>query len=248
MKKTMVYAALFCAMTLGSCRQQAPAPAGDGAAQASRSDSAQGLDRCNVQVGSVGFTHALNGADSCATVGPGAVLRLSSRAKSDIFCDPNGKLTSSTLPILLTPVDNTKPFTLTAKVTPGFTDEGLYNAADLFVYASDTLWQKLCYEQDERGNHRIVTVRTRGTSDDNNHQQLDVPAVYLRLSSDAKTLASYYSFDKKEWYMVRLYENYYPAQIWVGLASQCPTAGVCTSFFEEISLEQKSVGDFRTGN
>lgn len=248
MKKTIVYAALLGALTLSGCRPQTAGQAGDATAEAPRDDNGAVLSQCKVQVGNIVFTHALNGADSSATVDPGDVLRLSSTERSDIFCDPNGKLTSSTLPILLTAVDNTKPFTLTAKVTPGFTDEGLYNAADLFVYANDTLWQKLCYEQDERGNHRIVTVRTRGTSDDNNHQQLDVPAVYLRLSSDAKTLASYYSFDKKEWHMVRLYENYYPAQIWVGLASQCPTAGVCTSLFEEISLEQTSVGDFRTGD
>lgn len=30
---------------------------------------------------------------------------------------------------------------LTAKVTPGFTDEGLYFAGVLFLYGSDTLWQ-----------------------------------------------------------------------------------------------------------
>ena len=46
-----------------------------------------------------------------------------------------------------------QPFTLIAKVTPEFTAEGLYNAADLFVYSCDSLWQKLAFEQDEYGNH-----------------------------------------------------------------------------------------------
>ncbi len=99
---------------------------------------------------------------------------------------------------------------------------GTYNAADLFVYANDTLWQKFAFEQDERGNHRIVTVRTQGTSDDNNHERLTVPSVYLKISSDTHTIASYYSLDQKEWQMVRLYKNYYPDKIWVGIASQCP--------------------------
>lgn len=99
--------------------------------------------------------------------------------------------------MLLIPTDNTKPFTLTAKVTPEFTSDGLYNAADLFVYVNDTLWQKLAFEQDEYGNHRIVTVRTQGTSDDNNHDKIDAKSVYMKISSDTRTIASYYSLDKK---------------------------------------------------
>ena len=165
----------------------------------------------------------------------------------DFFSDPNGKLSNTTLPILLVPVENTKPFTLIAKVTPEFTTEGLYNAADLFVYSCDSLWQKLAFEQDEYGNHRIVTVRTQGTSDDNNHDKLDVSSVYLKISSDTKTIASYYSIDKKRWNMVRLYKNCYPKNIYLGISSQCPQKGSCTSRFEEISLSHDNVSDFRLG-
>ena len=132
-------------------------------------------------------------------------------------------------------------------VTPEFTTEGLYNAADLFVYSCDSLWQKLAFEQDEYGNHRIVTVRTQGTSDDNNHDKLDVSSVYLKISSDTKTIASYYSIDKKRWNMVRLYKNYYPNNIYLGISSQCPQKGSCTSRFEEISLSHDNVSDFRLG-
>ena len=111
-------------------------------------------------------------------------------------------------------MDNAKPFTLQAKVTPEFTKERLYNAADLFVYANDTLWQKLAFEQDEFGNHRVVSVRTNGTSDDNNHDKQIVTSLYLKISSDTRTIASYYSLDKKEWHMVRLYKNDYPSKLY----------------------------------
>ena len=176
-----------------------------------------------------------------------AFLNLAVRKSVTFFRDPNGSV-SDNAPILLSTIDNTKPFTFTAKITPGFTKEGTYNAADIFVYANDTLWHKLAFEQDERGNHRIVTVRTVGTSDDNNHEKLDSASVYLRFSSDTRTLASYYSFDKQEWYMVRLYKNNYPDSLLVGISSQCPKTGICKSVFEDISLEQKSVTDFRMGN
>lgn len=203
---------------------------------------------CNIQLGDVTFTQALNGADSCVSLLADGVLEFRCPEGLDYFSDPNeGKLSNNTLPVLLIPTDNTKPFTFTAKLTPGFTPEGLYNAADLFVYVNDSLWQKLAFEQDEYGNHRIVSVRTQGTSDDNNHDKIDAQSVYLKISSDTQTIASYYSLDKKEWHMVRLYRNYYPEQIYLGISSQCPQRGECVSLIEEVTLSSDNVGDFRMG-
>ena len=115
------------------------------------------------------------------------------------------------------------------------------------MYVNDTLWQKLAFEQDEYGNHRIVTVRTQGTSDDKNHDKIDAKSVYMKISSDTRTIASYYSLDKKEWHMVRLYRNEYPDQIYLGISSQCPQHGGCTSIIEDITLSHDNVGDFRMG-
>lgn len=206
------------------------------------------IQECKVQVGELTFTHAINGADTCVSLPEDGTLEFYCREGLDFFCDPNnGNLSNNNLPILLIPIDNTRSFTLTAKVTPEFTPEGLYNAADLFVYSNDTLWQKLAFEQDEYGNHRIVSVRTQGTSDDNNHDKIDAESVYLKISSDTQTLASYYSLDKKEWHMVRLYRNYYPRHIYLGISSQCPQKGSCRSRIEDISLSHDNVGDFRMG-
>ena len=187
---------------------------------------------CKISAGNITFTNAINGAENCVKLLDDGALEFHCAEGLDFFSDPNGKLSNTTLPILLVPVENTKPFTLIAKVTPEFTTEGLYNAADLFVYSC---------------NHRIVTVRTQGTSDDNNHDKLDVSSVYLKISSDTKTIASYYSIDKKRWNMVRLYKNCYPKNIYLGISSQCPQKGSCTSRFEEISLSHDNVSDFRLG-
>lgn len=249
MNKTMIFLALIMGgLATQSCQQKVKEQTVAETPVAESTATITNLTECQVRIGSLTFTHAFNGADTCVTVKGNDKLELYGTEGKDFFIDPNGKLSNNTLPILLTELDNTKPFTFVAKVTPEFTPEGIYNAADLIVFANDTLWQKLCYEQDERGGHRIVTVRTQGTSDDNNHELLNVPSVYLKLSSDTRTLASYYSLDKKEWHMVRLYKNYYPSKIWLGIASQCPQDGKCTSLFEEISLEQASVSDFRMGD
>jgi len=202
---------------------------------------------CDIKLSSIHFTKAVNGADSLIKTEANEKVIFKAGEKSDYFSDPDGKLSNNTAPMLLSKVDNTKPFTLTAKVTPDFTEKGLYNAGVLYLYVNDSFYQKFCFEQDERGNHRVVTVRTMGTSDDNNHDVVKQPSIYMKISSDTKTVASYYSLDKKNWQMVRLYKNNYPKEIWTGISTQCPVDKGTQSIFEEINLEEKSVSDFRLG-
>ena len=202
---------------------------------------------CDIKLSSIHFTKAVNGADTLIKTEANEKVIFKAGEKSDYFSDPDGKLSNTTAPMLLSEVDNTKPFTLTAKVTPEFTEKGLYNAGVLYIYVNDSFYQKFCFEQDERGNHRVVTVRTMGTSDDNNHDIVKQPFVYMKISSDTKTVASYYSLDKKNWQMVRLYKNNYPKKIWMGISTQCPVDKGTQSIFEEINLEEKSVSDFRLG-
>lgn len=194
------------------------------------------------------FTHSRLEAEKYVSQHSEQQMKICCPAVTDIFCDPNGKISNNSLPMLLCAVDNTKPFTLQAKVTSGFTPEGLYNAADLLVFAHDTLWQKLCFEQDDYGHHRIVSVRTDGTSDDCNHDPHDVSSLYLKISSDTHTVGCYYSLNGKDWVMVRVSKNIYPQQLFVGIASQCPSKGECCSTFAELGLDTANVSDFRTGS
>lgn len=203
---------------------------------------------CDLTISGIHFTRALNGADTLVTVADDGEVIFRALEKQDYFCDPDGKLSNNTAPVLLTEIDNTKPFTLQARIRPGFTESGLYNAGVLYLYVHDNLWQKFCFEQDERGRHRVVTVRTIGTSDDNNHDVVSTQDyVYFKYSSDTHTVASYYSLDGKEWQMVRLYRNDYPDRLWVGISNQCPTDTGSVSHFTEMSLTQAAVSDFRMG-
>nr|WP_294781014.1 DUF1349 domain-containing protein [uncultured Flavobacterium sp.] len=202
---------------------------------------------CDIKLSNIHFTKAVNGADTLIKKEANEKIVFKAGEKSDYFSDPDGKLSNTTAPMLLAKVDNTKPFMLVSKVTPQFTEKGLYNAGVLYIYVNDSFYQKFCFEQDERGNQRVVTVRTMGTSDDNNHDVVKEPTVYMKISSDTKTVASYYSLDKKNWQMVRLYKNNYPKEIWMGISTQCPVDKGTQSIFEEINLEEKSVSDFRLG-
>ncbi|MCH5718507.1 DUF1349 domain-containing protein [Niabella hibiscisoli] len=155
------------------------------------------LADADIRIGNARFDKSLNNAAELIKVDSSGEVLFRVGAKKDFFSDPDGKLSNNSAPILLSSVDNTKPFTLTAKVTPQFTANGTYNAGVLYIYSSKDLYQKFCFEQDESGDHRVVSVRTVGTSDDNNHDLIPQKYVYMKLSSDTKTVGSYYSLDNK---------------------------------------------------
>jgi hypothetical protein len=201
-------------------------------------------DECSVKVSGVEFTKSLNGAKATATV-EGEKLVLKSNAKCDNFNDPDGKLSNSTAPVLLTRIDNTKPFTFIAKVTPTFIDT--YDAGAMYIFLNPKLWFKYAFERDERQKTRIVTVRTVETSDDNNHDVIDYASVYMKISSDVKIIGFYYSLDKENWQLVRLFKNDYPEELWAGLSAQSPIGDGTNVTFEECSLTQSSITDFRMG-
>jgi uncharacterized protein len=203
-----------------------------------------GTETCLLELPGITFTRSLNGAAAHVKVHRGRVT-LASEARRDNFIDPEGKLPNNTAPLLLAPVDNEHPFTLTARVTPAFVTT--YDAGALYIYVRADLWLKMAMEMDERGRTRIVTVRTIGTSDDNNHDVITTPGVTMKISSDTKTVGFYYSLDERDWQLVRLFKNDYPAAIWVGISAQSPLGDGTSAVFDEITLSRHSVTDVRLG-
>ncbi len=200
--------------------------------------------KTEIQLPGITFNRALNGAEANARV-EDRRLTLRSDARRDNFRDPDGKLSNNTAPLLLTEVDNTQPFTLTARVTPTFLKT--YDAGALYIYVREDLWLKMAMEMDERQKTRMVSVRTIGTSDDNNHDVVEAKSVYMKISSDTKTVGFYYSLDSKSWQLIRLFRNDYPAAIWVGISTQSPLGEGTSAVFEDVSLTKRSISDFRLG-
>src|SRR5688572_16295491 len=190
-------------LTLSGCKEKSELPG----------------EACSIKLTGIHFTKSLNHAAQNTLVDNEGVI-LKSDAKKDYFNDPDGKLSNNTAPVLLAEVDNTKPFTLVAKVTPVFKET--YDAGTLYIFSTNQMWQKFAFERDERGRTRIVSVRTIETSDDNNHDVITQDSVYLKITSDTKTVGFYYSTDNNNWNLARLYKNNYPETIWVGISSQSP--------------------------
>ena len=88
MKRTMILAALMGNLILGSCQQKQTE---EKPQVMSENVLARNITECDIQLGNLTFTHALNGADTCIAVKEQDKLEFSCTEKRDIFCDPNGK-------------------------------------------------------------------------------------------------------------------------------------------------------------
>lgn len=197
-----------------------------------------------VSLPGITLAHELQGARNLAKV-DGDRLTLASGPGSDNFRDPDGKQVVISAPLLLADVDNRRPFTLTARITPQL--EATYDAGALYVWVNPTRWLKVAMERDERGRARVVTVRTEGTSDDNNHDVVQAASVFMKISSDGTRVGCYYSLDNRTWQLVRLFRNTYPDALQVGVSAQSPTGKGNVVTFDRVTLVETAVSDFRTG-
>ena len=111
---------------------------------------------------------------------------LSSTKETDYFIEPGGAYEKANAPLLLRKINNTRPFTFIAKLTPEHKVK--YDAGMAFIYVNEKHWFKFAFEVDEQMNTRIVTVRTNESSDDNNHEIVKEKTVYLKISSDTKSI------------------------------------------------------------
>ncbi len=117
----------------------------------------------------------------------GSVLIISAGPKTDWFVDPFDGTVSRNAPILLfTPQSD---YVLSARVTVAFQTK--WDAGALMLWGDDHHWAKLSFELSPDRKPTLVTVVTRGLSDDCNSTHLQVDSVYLRVARSDKTYVFY---------------------------------------------------------
>jgi regulation of enolase protein 1 (concanavalin A-like superfamily) len=123
----------------------------------------------------------------------------------------------------------------------------MFDAGVLQVRERDDLWAKLCFEYSPQNQPMIVSVVTRGASDDCNSAVIDGDEVYLRIAVNPKTIAFHHSRDGRYWHLVRYFTLGALANPRVGFSAQSPTGERCTATFAEISYKAGRLGDIRSG-
>ena len=176
---------------------------------------------------------------------PDQRLIIKAGERTDLFLSPSGDLRSDNSPAALFMVPE-KDFILSAKVTVNF--HSAYDAGVLLLHITDTLWGKLCFEFSPQRQPMIVSVVTRGLSDDCNSQTIDGNTVYLRIARIREAIAFHYSLDGYRWHFARFFTLGRWEHVWVGFSSQSPTGDGCTAEFSDIHYQEKTLGDLRNGS
>ena len=169
-------------------------------------------------------------------------------ARTDLYVDPSGADlagtgSTATAPTLLgSPPEG--DHRLSARVTVDF--RTTYDAGVLLVHVDERTWAKLCLELSPAGTPMIVSVVTRGVSDDANAFVVDGPSVRLRVARVGRVHAFHASTDGRTWQLIRLFSlgDHAPE---VGFEAQSPTGDGCTVTFDEIRYDPGRLADLRDG-
>jgi len=185
--------------------------------------------------------HWLNQLESW-DLSPDGQLTITAPAKTDWFIDPQGGVNVSNAPALLFPITN--PCMLSALVTANHV--ATYDAGVLMVYESPLAWAKFCLELSPQGSPTIVSVVTKGVSDDCNAFAVNGPA-YMRVSRLEQAYAFHVSENGTVWNLIRYFKLEDSKNAQMGFLAQSPTGSGCAASFRDIRFEERLLGDIRSG-
>jgi regulation of enolase protein 1 (concanavalin A-like superfamily) len=170
-------------------------------------------------------------------------LTIAAGPQSDWFVNPQGAEPRRNAPALVG--EATGDFMLSARVSVEFAST--FDAGVLFLYANDDLWAKLCFEYSPQRMPMVVSVVTRGTSDDCNSAVTEATSVWLRIARMDSALAFHSSKDGSEWDFVRHFTLGPTENLAVGFAAQSPTGEGCEVTFDDIRYLPRRLGKLRSG-
>lgn len=177
------------------------------------------------------------------------ILTMQAAPRTDWFNDPAGPTRVANAPALVCRVSG--DFQLEATINVDFA--ATFDAGVLFVHQTAEDWAKLCFERDPTGQPMVVTVVTRGVSDDSNEPAVIGNAVRVRISCFGSALAFHYERHgpngTTSWVLSRLFALRSPAlPMRVGFLTQSPTGAGCTARFSDVVLAPTTLFDPRDGS
>ena len=165
---------------------------------------------------------------------------------TDLFVSPDGLEPSLNAPRLIGVPD--AAFQLSALVDVEF--GSTFDAGVLVLWASDRSWAKLCLEYSPAGRPMVVSVVTRGLSDDANSTEVEGTSTWLRIShSEHGSYAFHAATDGVHWNMIRHFELAAGSNdARVGFLAQSPTGEGCRVRFSQLRYVSEGVDDIRSGD
>ena len=137
-------------------------------------------------------------------------------------------------------------FQLSARVTVDFRSQ--YDAGVLMLWGGEQSWAKFCFELSPAAEPMVVSVVTRGVSDDANAFTVPGRSVWLRIARVDRAYAYHASTDAKTWTLIRVFRlSDSVAGDRVGFEAQSPTGNGCTVTFDDLHFTTRRLADLRDG-
>jgi regulation of enolase protein 1 (concanavalin A-like superfamily) len=170
---------------------------------------------------------------------------------SDFYLNPGGSdsadaetlLNAATL--LGLPPDG--DFRFSARVTVDFRSQ--YDAGVLLLWIDERNWSKFCFEFSPDAEPMVVSVVTRGVSDDANAFTVAGRSVWLRVSRIDRVYAYHASTDGAKWKLIRVFTmGDQVSDHRIGFEAQSPTGDGCTVTFDDIRFSTQRLAGLRDGS
>ena len=164
---------------------------------------------------------------------------------TDFFNNPEDSSVVGTAPLLYQEVEG--DFVVKALVQPDFSDQ--WNAVALMLHIDSLNWIKFAFENSDATGPSIVTVVTKGTSDDANGVLLNAqPMVWLALVRKGSIYSMHWSVDGESYQMARLTSMANQPSVKVGIEAQSPVGARATHQIHSFELVARTVSNLRNLN
>jgi len=175
-------------------------------------------------------------------------IEIVSPRQTDWFISPLDGATRANSPRLTFEV--TGDFVLSARVTVDF--QAKWDGGVLLAYEDETHWAKLCLENSVYEKPTIVSVVTRGASDDSNGVEVDGNSMFLQMARVGPALVFYGSPDGHTWRIIRAFTLGDIAtagahKLQLGFSSQSPTGPGHKTVFSNIQFRSQRPVDWWRG-
>ena len=172
------------------------------------------------------------------------IVYVTSEPKTDFFNDPESGKVTATAPLLYKDIEG--DFVATALVKPDFSDT--WNAAALMVHIDESNWIKFAFERSDATGKSIVSVVTKGVSDDANGAVLaESDSVWLRIIRKGDVYSMLWSEDGSHYTMARLTKMPASPSVKVGVEVQSPLENSAQHEIHLFNIEHRTVDNLRTG-
>lgn len=164
--------------------------------------------------------------------------------RTDLFADPAGGEPKLDAPVLLG--RPTGDFQLRARISAPL--QSTFDAAGLVIWASPTAWGKLELEFSPQREAMIVSVVTRGASDDANGFIAPESMAWLRIARSGEAIAFHASVDGLWWSLIRTFTFPGAGGASAGFEVQSPTGEGLQARFDEIEWSAGPLAQLRDGS